>query len=136
MKFLDLKGKKVGKDISKYNRTRSKRNISKGQTKLGNILEEIYPNIPIYEEVPCVGTKLRLDYFIPTLRLAFEYDAKQHEEFNIFFHKTKRRFQRHKDRDFEKQEWCNINNIILVRINKEQLSKELVAKSIREQYDS
>jgi hypothetical protein len=122
MKFFDLKGKSHSKDIARYKRPPGGRpNSSKGQKELGDKLENLFPNITIYEELPCVGTLMRLDFYMHALRMAFEFDGQQHTKYNAFMHGSKRAFIEAEKRDFYKEEWCSINFIRLVRVNKDSL---------------
>lgn len=122
MIFFTPDRKEIQKNITKYKRNPNKKSLSKAQAKLGTLIEQLYPNIPVYEEVPCFGTKLRLDFYVPFINLAFEFDGEQHKKFNIFFHGTKANWVRQRQRDKEKEYWCNINNIILVRVTGSNLS--------------
>lgn len=117
MKFFDLEGNVVSKQIQKYKWDRRRKCASKGQRKLGEALLGMFPNIVIYTEVPCFGTKMRLDFFLPELRLCVEWDGEQHKEFNPFFHGTKKRFLAQKNRDVKKEEWCEVNGFRIIRVN-------------------
>lgn len=123
-------GKQFSVNVSKYKKRGT--SASASQQKLGDILEEIYPNIVIYEEVPCVGTKLRLDFYIKIWSLAFEFDGEQHKQYNPFFHGNRANFVRSQNRDNIKQVWCDQNDIRLIRIDKNNLSKEGVLEAINE----
>lgn len=130
MKFKDLEGNFHSKDISKYKCLGGVVG-SEGELLLRKRLEGFFPNLIIYEQMPCFGTRLRLDFYIKELRLAFEFDGVQHEVFVPHFHGTKRKFQRSKDRDCEKEQWCVINRIKLIRVNSDNLAtiKELIRDS-------
>ena len=124
MRFKNLNGEEIRREIrpSQYP-LRSKANAkSIAQYRVGRKLQKLFPNLPILEEFPCVGTKLHLDFFMPTIKIAFEYDGQQHKEFNKFFHDSKKTFQRQQERDAEKDLWCQINNISLIRIDDEFIS--------------
>jgi len=128
MKFIDTNGKIHRKNITKYKKKQSSK--SKGQTKLGEILENIYPNVPIYEEVPCFGEKLFLDFFIPSIKIALEFNGIQHDKYVYHFHRTRIRFLDSLERDCRKQQWCDINNIALLIIKEEDLKKEIIIDMI------
>jgi very-short-patch-repair endonuclease len=123
MKFFDLDGKIISKDIKKYKFDRRKKYASKGQKLLGEALLELFPNIVVYTEVPCFGTKMRMDFFIPELNLCCEFDGEQHYEYNPFFHESKKHFLEQQKRDFLKEEWMQINSIRFVRINKDNFDE-------------
>lgn len=117
MKFLGLDGREHGVDSNRY--LRRERSKSQGQQKLGDILQELFTSYQIYEEFPCLGTKLRLDFLIPGLSMAFEFDGEQHEEYTPHFHKTRSGFARSISNDAEKEDWCAMNGIALFRISEE-----------------
>ena len=131
MKFVDLEGNVYRKDIRPYKRDGRKRSASKGQKELGRRLVNLFPNMTIYEELPCFGTRMRLDFYIHDLKIAFEFDGDQHETYNPFFHGTKRNFIEQKYRDYNKAEWCTANSIRLVRVRPTDLDrlKELIHES-------
>lgn len=132
MKFKDLQGRTHTKDIRKYRYYPDYESLSQGQTQLGKILTKILPNITIYEELPCFGTGLRLDFYIPNLKIAFEFDGEQHNEYNIFFHGNRSGFARQKQRDILKEQWCETNNIKLIRVVKENLTIENIKELIHD----
>jgi len=132
MKFRSVDGKWYGIDIGTYERgnTLSK---SHAQDRLGDILEELFENFKLYEEFPCVPTNLRLDFFIPVLNLAFEFDGEQHDRYVAYFHKDRYGFARSKANDTMKECWCQANAITLIRIKEKDLNKETLEKIIYEQ---
>lgn len=121
MKFKDLDGNIVSKDIGRYKWTG--RAASEGERSLGEKLRDLFPAITIYSQLPCVGTKLKLDYYIFDLKMAFEFDGRQHEELVVHYHGNKKGFERAQERDREKEEWCDINDITLIRVTTKELDK-------------
>jgi len=134
MKFRDLQGKIQSKNLSPYKRRAGQQSRSKGQATLGDILINIWPNVPVYEEVPCVGTKLRLDFLIESLRIAFEFDGLQHQEYNSFLHGDRYKWLQSINRDDTKEKWCEQNNISLIRITEKDLSLETIKEIINARY--
>ena len=63
-----------------------------------------------------IMNKLELDGYCKNLKLAFEYDGKQHYEFVKRFHKTLEDFEKQQIRDRLKEQLCVQNNITLIRI--------------------
>lgn len=121
MKFKDLQGNEVSKDISKYKRTGSRAG-SKGEQRLGEKLDQLFPGM-IYEQFPCVGMRLRLDFYVHLLKVAFEFDGRQHDEYVSHFHKSRQKFQASRVRDWDKEEWCRINEIRLIRVNEDTIDE-------------
>lgn len=132
MKFIDLQGRSHSCNINQYKKTYSKKSRSNYQKKLGEILLEIWPHVPIYEEMPCPGTGLRLDFFIPSLRIGIEMQGEQHDSYIPFFHKNKYGFARSQARDDSKSEWCRINDITLIKIYEKDLEKSIIRQIINE----
>ncbi len=87
------------------------------------ILEQLYPNFQIYEEIPIrvINKKtLYIDLYIKQLNLALEVHGQQHYAFSSLFHKTKLDFINQQRNDRFKTEWCDLNGInLLVLDNKE-----------------
>lgn len=130
MRFVGINGEVHNKDISSYKRTVGNTSKSEGQKRLAEILETIWPNVPIYEEVPCFGSQLKLDFYIPFLDIAFEFDGIQHNKFLPFFHNNMYNFMRAKNRDEEKEKWCIANNITLIRIVEKELDEAIIREKI------
>ena len=86
----------------------------------------------ILEEFSIPEERLFLDFYIPHLSLAFEFQGMQHDEFNKFFHGDKDGFERSKKRDGRKREWCDINNITLIEVREIISTDEL--RSLIQQY--
>jgi len=119
MKFIDTKGREHKMDIRPSRWKVKEEFTGRGifQTKVGTILEELYPGDILLEEFPCCGEGLFLDFFLPRRLLAVEVQGRQHREFVAFFHKTNADFKAQQKRDSVKQEWCERNNIRLVKID-------------------
>lgn len=85
-------------------------------------LQNMFPLVRIYEEVPLPGSKLRngnvlfADFVIPNERLVVEVHGKQHYEFCKFYHGDIKGFLAGKQRDEAKKHWCKLNNLDLVEL--------------------
>lgn len=66
----------------------------------------------LYNEV--TGENLELDLYNNDLKLAVEYNGRQHYEFIPFFHQTRDRFQTQKYRDKIKKDLCEKHHIKLI----------------------
>jgi hypothetical protein len=62
------------------------------------------------------GYPLQLDRYYPELKLGWEFDGKQHEEFNKYIHKSKKNFDYYKECDKLKEAYCKQRGITLIRI--------------------
>jgi very-short-patch-repair endonuclease len=107
-----------------------KRTSSIGNDKIFKLLKDLFPNYRIESEY-LISNNLRLDFFIPALKLAFEFDGIQHFKFSNFFHKDKKHFEEAKERDRQKSKFCLEENISLIRIRyNEDLTKDLLKERI------
>ena len=130
MKFIDFDGREVRVDLMQSkNPLRSKEDCkSNFQWETGVALQRVFPRFIILEEFNIPRSRLHIDFFIPELLIAVEADGAQHEKYSFFFHGSKANFRRSLARDRKKEQWCKTNNIILVRVKK----NEDVEKKIRE----
>jgi hypothetical protein len=60
------------------------------------------------------GHQLELDCYNDELKIAVEYNGKQHYEFIPYFHSNKEAFQNMKYRDYMKQKLCSENGVKLI----------------------
>ncbi len=132
MKFIDTKGREHKIDIRPSKWAKKEVGAGRGlfQSKVGKILEELYPGDIVLEEFPCQGEGLYLDFFLPRSRIAVEVQGEQHYKFIAFFHKTKAHFISQQMRDARKANWCELNEINLIKIRwgtKEENVKNILA---------
>lgn len=96
-------GDSIGEKISRYH--------------LEKTLNKKFPKTrPDFLKNPITNTNLELDCFCEDLKLALEYNGKQHYEFVPKFHKTKNDFYNQKYRDEIKKRLCYENGIDLIEV--------------------
>ena len=107
---------------------------SSGSKALKIILESLYDNV--IEEAtfdwlknPNTGNNMYVDYYIPKINIAFEYDGQQHNKFVKYFFKTYRDFFYAVYRDRIKERLLSKHGIALIRID---FSEPLTEKYIKE----
>jgi hypothetical protein len=107
--------------------------MSKGADNLKRLLKEIYgEHANIIEEHYLPGN-LRLDYYMPSIGLAFEFHGRQHTEFVAHFHKDASDFRESKARDDQKSLLCHRMNIVLVSFwDGEVLTADSVSQRINQ----
>lgn len=122
MKVIGLDGKSYKWQLSGY--MRESTNPSSHHEKVREILKELFPTQIILEEVALPGSGrdvLFADFFIPHRRLLIEVHGRQHYEHVAHFHGTdtpgKIKFYKSQQRDRNKKEWCDINNITFVELS-------------------
>jgi len=86
------------------------------QYEVGQRLSEQFPHDIIFEEVYIPVEKFILDFFIPSISLVIECHGRQHKEHIKHFHRTKKDFNRQKDTDQRKRDWCKLNGFKLIEI--------------------
>lgn len=63
-----------------------------------------------------VGSRLRLDYYLPEFKIGIEVQGTQHNEFNSKFHSGKDAFKDQLRRDEHKRELCAEQGILYVSL--------------------
>jgi len=96
---------------------------SQGHLQARELLVNLFPLDLILEEIPIPELGLTLDFFIPRSKIAVEIDGKQHYQHVPFFHKTKIDFRHAQLNDRRKTDWCELNNIKLVRLVSDQFDQ-------------
>ena len=84
-----------------------------------SLLSIIYPTMQILEEVPIYVRRsevLYMDFYLPLKKTCIETHGEQHYKFVSHYHSNALGFMRHKKRDREKQEWCEINGITYIEL--------------------
>lgn len=98
---------------------------SKGENECRRVLENIF-NKPFLKDRPNFlrnpvtsgeyDNNLELDCYNDELKIACEYNGKQHYEYSPFMHKTKDSFYNQKYRDYIKRDLCEKNGIFLIEV--------------------
>lgn len=84
-----------------------------------SMIHEHFPTLQVLEEVPVNVRKtelLYLDFYLPLIKKCIEVHGEQHYKFSRFFHNTALGFIKHKKRDQDKKEWCELNNITHIEL--------------------
>lgn len=105
----------------------------KGQEKLGQLLEELFPGKVRPEDNLDFLYRQRVDFSIREYKLAFEYDGQQHFEPVSFWGEeiALKNFEVQKRRDKRKEELCQRNQYRLIRVSwREKLSLSNLKKKI------
>lgn len=130
MKLITLYGKeKPVRNPYRFKINWNKKSRSKFQT---NVKKLIYPHWRydfVFEEFVIPGSRLSLDFYNHTKKIAIEVQGAQHTRFVEHFHKSKSNFIRQIRRDCKKQEFCEINAIKLIEIYPEdELTDSFIAQ--------
>jgi len=104
---------------------------SRGEEKLLDLLQEYFPGKEIVKEYS-FSNGLRLDFYLPELNLAFEFDGIQHSKYIDFFHENKSSFHAAQNKDEQKEWICSQLGINLIRID---FSEHLSLSTLDNKYD-
>lgn len=117
MRFKDLNGRLRFLNVEKRRIKWDEPSLSKFQFGIKQFLKPYWQHCIVYEEMPLVGTRLRLDLYNANKRIGIECNGGQHSKFNPFFHASSRiNYHSQIVRDRKKYEWCEKNNITLIEI--------------------
>ena len=118
MRFKTLAG--ITRKISKAHKYRidwEAPSRSKIQFRVKKLLQKIWEPHVVFEGFPVAGTRMSLDFYNANKNIAIEVQGKQHNKYVPFFHgDNKINFISQVKRDFEKREFCKLNDIKLVEI--------------------
>ena len=109
-------------DHKKYNVSNKNNKSSKGEQICRQTMERIFgvefPNVrPNFLKNNVTSkTNLELDCYNDDLKIAVEYNGRQHYKFIPYFHKTMDGFKNQKFRDYLKKDLCKKNNVTLISV--------------------
>ena len=98
------------------------------QYEVGEKLSKLFPQFSLLEEFTIPKTRLRLDFFLPQIKIAVEVQGAQHSTWNSFFYNTVGDFRRAQQRDEEKVLWCKLNDIQLIQVESEEDVRDKISK--------
>jgi|TARA_R100000008_G_C3571959_1_gene162748 very-short-patch-repair endonuclease len=133
MTFLCTNGRERKiKNVSKYLIDWESDCKSGIQKNVKNQLKDYWFADVVFEEFPVAGTRLSLDFYNSTQKIAVEVDGNQHYRYNKFFHSNSRQnFLHQLKRDEKKEYFCDINQIKLIRVlESDVLDSEKYPKSL------
>jgi len=116
LKFIDITGKEHTFELRSEFKIKLKGDArSKAQWRLGRLVGKIFGRNNVYEDYPLPGCgNLSWDFWIPHMRIAFEFHGRQHDEFVKFFHQTKAGFRKQKLADKKKKTIADNNDVTLI----------------------
>lgn len=122
---------------------------SQGQIQLGILLNELYPNDEVIEEWKIPGTMLRVDFVIPSLGVAIEFNGDYwHSEEVIRYQKQQSAYTYHEDRAnlmkshgyklcyIWENDWEKQYDVIKETLRSKEFNSELLNKYETEVFDS
>lgn len=117
MKFKTLTGStRRIQGVRKYLIDWDNESKSKFQFRVKKFLKKYWKSHVVFEELPVAGTKLSLDFYNASEKIAVEVQGAQHIKFVKFFHGSKANYIDQLRRDQQKHDYCLVNEIKLVEI--------------------
>ena len=101
---------------------------SKLQKSVKDLLQPHWFCDMVFEELPVVGTRMTIDFYNASRKIALEVDGEQHYKYNKHFHGTsKQNYLKQLCRDNDKEIYCEKNNITMIRVLQcDSISTELL----------
>ena len=121
MIFLNLKGKPVNKNLSKYSIDWDGKSRSKIQFQTKQFLKPFWKNHVVMEECPVTGTLLKVDILNATLRIAVEINGQQHSGYHYFHNGQPLNYLKGIKNDTKKLQWLELNGYQLIEINYDEV---------------
>jgi|TARA_B100000427_G_C15390721_1_gene543192 very-short-patch-repair endonuclease len=123
-------GKKRVRKVRKYIIDWEEPSRSKRQFAVKQFIKSKWKNQVVFEELPVAGTKMSLDFYNATKKIAIEVQGAQHTKYVPHFHNNQKiNFLHQLRRDKQKREFCEINNIKLIEIHdKDRLDENILKK--------
>jgi len=132
MRFTRLDGRSVFKNVSSHLIDWDADCRSKIQKFFKDFLYTYWFYDIVYEELPLIGTRLRVDLLNATRKIAVEVQGEQHENYIKHFHKSVMGYHNSYHRDVKKREWLEKNNyqiLYLYKEDKKNISPEWILKN-------
>ena len=103
------------------------------------ILSEEYSSYTVFQEYPVqirnasgVNHYLMFDFYIKEMGMVIECQGEQHFKPNSHFFSGKASFQRMKDNDAMKREWCEVNDLMFIELLfSEKITSSLLKSKIK-----
>jgi hypothetical protein len=131
MQFITIWGaKRRIPKVNKYLIDWEKPSRSILQKNAKDFLYSYWKNHAVFEEFPVAGTKMTLDFYNATKKIAVEVQGRQHHKYVPYFHgKRKMGYLNQVKRDLDKKKYCEMNDVLLVEILEgDNLTKDLFKK--------
>jgi len=122
MKFKTLYGAtRVVSNPKKYLINWDEKSKSKIQKATKDFLKKYWENYVVFEEFPVAGSRMSLDFYNATKKIAIEVQGAQHTKYTPFFHgDNKYNYLSQLRRDQDKLKFCELNSIHLLEIYKKK----------------
>ena len=134
MRLLNIRGRSVHKNVSKYLIDWDRACKSKIQFQTKQFLKPFWRPCICYEEFPVYGTQMKVDILNATLRIAVEVNGPQHSELHFFHNQQPIKYLDSIRRDDKKFHWLKLNGFKVIEINFDEIDK-LSVDFIKDKFD-
>jgi hypothetical protein len=134
MKFKNIFGKDVNKNINKYLVKWNEPCRSKVQFNIKKFFETYWKTHIVVEEFPVFGSRMKCDLINFTKKIAVETHGLQHDKFVKYFHRTRTGFKKSVKRDLQKYSWLEMNGFQIIEIFENETNL-LNSNWIKEKFD-
>lgn len=128
MEFIGLDGKKkkLKRSASNYMIDWDANSRSKVQKRFKDFIKDQWYFDVVFEEFPLVGSRMTFDFYNASKNLKIEVDGMQHTQFSKFLHNgSKTNFRKQLFRDCQKEDYCELNGLTLLRFTEDEVNKEI-----------
>lgn len=124
MKFIDLNNREHTFELDTNFAVKSQEQCrSEPQFQLGRLLCKHYGKNNVFEDYPLPGcNNLSWDFWVPHMKIAFEFHGKQHFEYVKFFHQTKAGLRNQQTADLKKEAIATANGVKLIVLTEKDFS--------------
>jgi len=123
VRLYNLNGRLMSKDVTRYLIDWEAESKSKLQRKVKEFLYPYWANHVVYEEFPVFGSRMKVDIFNATYKIAIEVNGQQHSSYNSFFHnKNRENFLYSIRRDTAKRKWAELNEFKFIEIEYDEVN--------------
>jgi len=134
MKFKNLKGKTVNINVQKYLIDWDGEERSKIQFKIKQAFRPFWKTHVVCAELPLASSRMTIDIYNASQKIAVEIQGAQHTNYNKFFHNESRaNFLSQIKRDMDKFKYCEINDIILIEVHENEIG-DFCKEWVKERY--
>lgn len=124
---------------ARFKKGKTKPFRSKKEGQMQHILNDILPEEEYIDNgyyswmLSPKGAPLQLDRFYPDLNVAFEYNGRQHYEYNSYMHTSREAFEYLRKCDVRKKRECRRKGITLISIKyTKEITKEYLINRLKE----
>ena len=134
MRLLNIRGKLVSKNVSRYLVKWDGKCKSQIQFQTKQFFKRYWYGCICYEEFPVYGSMLKVDFLNATMKIAVEVNGPQHSKFHYFHNANPNLYLEAVKNDLKKGKWLEQNGFKLIEINWDEVPL-LTSSFIKDKFD-